>query len=110
MLGGTCGSWLGAVTLFISMFNLLGNGTAQIVAGAANTYSINPILTKRCLARLPCHTVSAFSVQYLPRLFMACQAPQPTRPFFPIRTVPGHARAAPLAWPRRFTATPLAGC
>ena len=48
VLGGTCGSWLGAATLFISMFNLLGNGTAQIVAGAANTYSINPALTKRC--------------------------------------------------------------
>ena len=47
VLGGTCGSWLGWATLFISMFNLLGNGTAQIVAGAANTYSINPILTKR---------------------------------------------------------------
>lgn len=76
MLGGTCGSWLGWATLFISMFNLLGNGTAQIVAGAANTYSINPVLTKRCLARLPRRTVSAFIMWYLSRLFMACKAPQ----------------------------------
>ena len=48
VLGATCGPWLGWFTLFISMFNLFGNGCAQIVAGAANSYSINPILDKRC--------------------------------------------------------------
>ena len=51
MLGATCGAWLGWITLFISMFNLFGNGCAQIVAGAANTYSINPALDKRCSPR-----------------------------------------------------------
>jgi auxin influx carrier (AUX1 LAX family) len=47
VLGGTCGGWLGWITLFISMFNLFGNGCAQIVAGAANSYSINPVMDKR---------------------------------------------------------------
>ncbi|CAL5220457.1 g2477 [Coccomyxa viridis] len=47
VVGHTCGRWLGAVALVLTVFNLVGNGTAQIVAGAANTYSINPVLSKR---------------------------------------------------------------
>lgn len=47
VMGGTCGKWLQWFTLVLTVFNLMGNGTAQIVAGAANTYSINPVLTKR---------------------------------------------------------------
>jgi len=46
-MGGTCGKWLQWFTLVLTVLNLMGNGTAQIVAGAANTYSINPVLTKR---------------------------------------------------------------
>jgi hypothetical protein len=61
VLGGTCGGWLGWITLFISMFNLFGNGCAQIVAGAANSYSINPVMDKRCCARLPCPTTQTLS-------------------------------------------------
>ena len=48
VMGGTCGKWLQWFTLALTVFNLMGNGTAQIVAGAANTYFINPVLTKRC--------------------------------------------------------------
>lgn len=47
-MGGTCGKWLQWFTLALTVFNLMGNGCAQIVAGAANTYFINPVLTKRC--------------------------------------------------------------
>lgn len=49
VMGGTCGKWLGIFALILTVFNLIGNGTAQIVAGAANTYTINPVLTKRCI-------------------------------------------------------------
>ena len=48
VMGGTCGKWLQWFTLALTVLNLMGNGTAQIVAGAANTYFINPVLTKRC--------------------------------------------------------------
>ncbi|EIE20383.1 hypothetical protein COCSUDRAFT_30594 [Coccomyxa subellipsoidea C-169] len=47
VMGGTCGKWLQWFTLALTVLNLMGNGTAQIVAGAANTYFINPVLTKR---------------------------------------------------------------
>jgi hypothetical protein len=50
VLGGTCGKWVGGFALVLTVFNLTGNGCAQIVAGAANTYTINPALTKRCAA------------------------------------------------------------
>lgn len=47
VMGGTCGKWVQWFTLVLTVLNLMGNGTAQIVAGAANTYFINPVLTKR---------------------------------------------------------------
>ena len=49
VMGGTCGKWVQWFTLVLTVLNLMGNGTAQIVAGAANTYFINPVLTKRCV-------------------------------------------------------------
>jgi hypothetical protein len=58
-MGGTCGKWLQWFTLALTVFNLMGNGCAQIVAGAANTYFINPVLTKRCAFPL-CHVKSAW--------------------------------------------------
>ena len=47
VIGSCCGKWLGTVALIMTVLNLVGNGCAQIVAGAGNTYTINPHLTKR---------------------------------------------------------------
>jgi hypothetical protein len=52
VIGHTCGKWLGVWALILTVLNLVGNGCAQIVAGAANTYSINPTLSKRWVQSL----------------------------------------------------------
>lgn len=72
-MGGTCGKWVQYFTLVLTVLNLMGNGTAQIVAGAANTYSINPVLTKRC-APLPPHlpTIHPLPHAGLPSSLLMC--------------------------------------
>ena len=58
VIGHTCGGWLGAIALILTVFNLMGNGCAQARPFPSPVYwSMAVVLPRqsRCLLPLRCH-------------------------------------------------------